>query len=87
MILGIYSIQDVKTAYMGLTVGVSDDDAMRNFSFAVNSNPMWSVNRSDFRLVRLGEWDQETGIIKALSAPKVLLDAASLRGGDVNDHD
>lgn len=75
--LGVYSIQDIKTCYIGLTTGMSDDDAIRSFAFAVKENAMWSENASDYRVVRLGSFDMETGKIRPCS-PVVLCEGGQV---------
>lgn len=76
--LGIYSIQDIKTCYIGLTTGASDDDAVRSFAFAIKQNGLWRENASDYRVVRLGTFDIETGVITPMSSPRVLAEGGQL---------
>lgn len=41
----------------------TEAEATRNFKTAINNNPIWKDNASDFSLYKLGEFDDITGMI------------------------
>lgn len=41
----------------------TEAEATRNFKTAINNNPIWRDNASDFSLYKLGEFDDVTGMI------------------------
>lgn len=41
----------------------TEAEAKRNFATAINQNPIWHDNASDFSLFKLGSYDDSTGLI------------------------
>lgn len=77
MITGIYAIKDAKSTFMPCTVDVNDATAIRNFENAVRQvNSILCSHPNDFALFKLGEYDNESGVISPLFPPKLLCDAA-----------
>lgn len=67
MIYGIYVIRDIKTGYMGLTLDINDQSAMRNFEHAMSKeDSLMFSHPKDFSLYSLANYDSETGVIYAL---------------------
>lgn len=77
MITGIYAIKDAKSTFMPCTVDVNDATAVRNFEHAVRQpDSILASHPNDFALFKLGEYDNESGVISPLFPPKLLCDAA-----------
>ena len=43
----------------------TEAEAKRNFATAINQNPIWHDNASDYSLFKLGTYDDTTGLITA----------------------
>ena len=69
MIRGVYAIKDVKTSFWPPHVQINDVSAQREFTNMVNSsrNEFMEQNFADCELWKLGEFDDQTGVIT--SAP------------------
>lgn len=77
MITGLYAIKDAKSTFMPCTVDVNDATAVRNFEHAVRQpDSILASHPNDFALFKLGEYDNESGVISPLFPPKLLCDAA-----------
>ena len=77
MLTGIYSIKDAKSTFMPCTVDVNDATAVRNFEHAVRQpDSILASHPNDFALFKLGEYDNESGVISPLFPPQLLCDAA-----------
>ncbi len=83
MKLNVYCMQDSKVGFMQPTVDVNDQSAARSFSSAIlQSQDVLFTYAEDFRLYRIGEFDQETGVIAPISPIVLVADGACvLRGG------
>lgn len=75
----IYSIKDTKAGYMNPIYMQNDEIAIRTFKKAANSKEPNVVNEflEDKELWYLGEFDERTGIIKAVE-PAFLVKAIDL---------
>ena len=83
----LITVQDIKTCFTGVTMDYSDASAVRGFSIAMkNDVSAMSKSPEDFRLWKIGEFDQDTGKLSAYDVPVLLCDGASFKKG-VNDHD
>lgn len=84
MKMNVYCIQDVKTGFMTPTIDLNDQAAARNFASAVmQSQGVLFTHHEDFRLYRIGTFDQETGLLDPIVPIQLISDGASvLRGGD-----
>lgn len=84
MKMNVYCMQDSKVGFMQPTVDVNDQSAARNFSSAIlQSQGVLFTHAEDFRLYRIGEFDQETGAIAPISPIVLIADGSCvLRGGD-----
>lgn len=59
---GIYVIRDLKVGYMGLTLDLNDQSAMRNFEHAMSKeDSLMFSHPKDFSLYCLGMYDSDTG--------------------------
>lgn len=74
MMLKVYSVYDVKVqAYSTPFFSVNDSTAFRSFS-QLRNDPATQVNQfpDDFRLYRLGDFDDSSGLLVA-QVPPVLI--------------
>lgn len=77
MITGIYAIKDAKSTFMPCTVDVNDATAVRNFEHAVRQpDSILASHPNDFALFKVGEYDNESGVISPVFPPMLLCDAA-----------
>lgn len=82
MITGLYAIKDAKSTFMPCTVDVNDATAVRNFEHAVcQPDSLLASHPNDFALFKVGEYDNETGVISPLFPPQQLRDAAQCLAG------
>lgn len=62
MIFNVYSMRDEFTGFIQPTFEMSDNVAIRNFSFAINrKDTLMYANPKHFDLYRIGSFDTETG--------------------------
>lgn len=63
MKLGLYAIYDKMTGYMVPTAQQNNEQAIRAFSYDINSEEMnmLKANPDDFQLERVGTYDTDTG--------------------------
>lgn len=60
----VYSIRDVKVGFMAPNVDQSDQTAVRQFAFELNNrNGIMNFVPKDFDLYKIGEFEQESGVI------------------------
>lgn len=77
MITGLYAIKDAKSTFMPCTVDVNDATAIRNFEHAVRQpDSILASHPNDFALFKVGEYDNESGVISPVFPPMLLCDAA-----------
>lgn len=82
MILKVYAIRDEKTGYLTPTVDQNDAAAMRSFSHACKSvQSLFYTHPADYTLMRIGEYDSDTGLISAC-APEPILCATDVKKGE-----
>lgn len=75
MVFGIYAIQDLKSTFMNPTVDFNDATAKRNFEHAIMAgNNVFFTHPQDFRLMKLGEFENETGCISRYDIPQLVCD-------------
>lgn len=59
--------------------------ATRSFTDEVNrpaeDNPLYR-HPEDYRLMQIGEWDDETGLFVPLTSPQLVVEAVNVRKGD-----
>lgn len=68
MIRGIYTVRDeASQVHMALQLNMFDEEAVRSFDFAMENNDMMKFKPNDFSLWYLGEYDDQTAIIKPVS--------------------
>ncbi len=64
MKINYYAVKDeLANRFLAPTLIKSDELALRQFRSQINNIELWKDNPSDFSLYRLGEWDDETGIL------------------------
>ena len=72
-IYNLYSIKDKFTCFMNPAIGVNDDSAKRDFSFAINNNPgVMNFSPADYDLYRIGEFNKETGVLIQNKIPQFI---------------
>lgn len=72
MIRGIYTIRDeASQLYMSLQTNETEQLAIRNFDYALQSNEMMRFQPQDFSLWQVGTYDDVTGVITSQN-PKVI---------------
>jgi hypothetical protein len=81
-ILNVYSVHDAAAqSYISLYYMPTDQMMIRAMAAAVNDdNHEWSRAPSDYRLYKLGTWDQENGKLNPETAPILIAGGAELRG-------
>lgn len=84
MVLGVYAIRDVKVGFLAPTVERSELTAIRGFSHAVlNSTDILSSYAKDFALYRIGQYDNDTGVLTPEPIPVHVFEAVdALAGGE-----
>ena len=77
MITGLYAIKDAKSTFMSCTVDVNDATAIRNFEHAVRQrDSILASHPNDFALFKVGEYDNESGVVSPVFPLMQLCDAA-----------
>lgn len=80
MIQGIYVVKDEKVGFLQVMQDSNDATAMRNFEFAMTkADSMYSANKADFRLYKLGTFDTLTAEIVLEPTPTLLVSADSFK--------
>lgn len=76
---GVYSIRDAYTGFLTPTFEITDAVAKRNFAFAIQKKDnLLYTNAKDYDLVRIGEFDSDTGeLIPTL--PDIVCSATSIK--------
>lgn len=69
MTLNLYAVRDVKSTYMSPVVGNNDAQAMRSFRAGMRAVPEFEVAPADFELYRIGEYNNESGLITPTVPP------------------
>lgn len=78
----LYSILDLKSGYMSPVAETNDAVAMRNFAHAASSlDSVLHTHFADFRLVALGEFDSELGVITPYDSPRPVCDGKDVVNG------
>lgn len=66
MIRGIYTVRDEASGlYMTPTASITNEVAIRDFDYAVQSNDLMRYKPEDFSLWHIGDYDDATGVIDA----------------------
>lgn len=67
MIYGVFSIRDLKTGFLSVTVDVSDASAKRGFEHATRKpDSLFFTHPSDYSLYRVGSFDTDTGVLTSI---------------------
>ena len=81
MIHQIYSLRDnLANVYMQPQLFQNENVALRNFTMIINETPMFKDNAADFELWKLGEFNDQEGII--IPAPEKIATGLSVKKGD-----
>lgn len=75
MKLNCYVIRDQRTSFMTPTFDYNDQSAIRNFEHAVlQKESLFNSHAEDYSIYRIGEYDNNTGVITPESSPVLILD-------------
>lgn len=65
MIYGVYSVRDLLTGFMSVSLDVNDASARRNFAHAVNrGDSLFNSHPEHYVLYKLGSFNTETGLLE-----------------------
>lgn len=79
MIYGLYCMKDEKVGYLTVTQDVNDYSAMRNFKYSLSKSDSFAAfSKNDFKLYKMGTFDNISGEIVLESSPTLLLSGDSL---------
>lgn len=79
MIYNVYCVQDKKSVWMTPTIDMTDESAMRNFSYAISKTEgLMAYAPSDFALYCLGQFDASSGKLRPLDVPELVIDGSSI---------
>jgi len=78
---GIYSIYDAKAEVFTSPMSLMNNNvAVRIFQNCVNTpEHNYALNPEDYNLFKLGEFDDNTGLIDVYNPPQILVSAISLK--------
>lgn len=80
MIFPIYSIKDSKVGFTPPTVDQNDGSAIRNFAYAINNGGIMNYSPNDFDLYKIGEFNDESGIVNSFKPPEFIVAGISVFG-------
>lgn len=76
---GLYAIKDAKSTFMPCNVDFNDACAIRNFEHAVRQpDSLLASHPNDYSLCKVGEYDNENGVIIPEIPFVILTDAAAV---------
>lgn len=77
MIYGLYSVRDLLTGFMSVSLDVNDASARRNFAHAVNrTDSLFNSHPEHYVLYKVGTFDTETGDLVVLDK-QIVTDAVN----------
>lgn len=77
MIYGVYSVRDLLTGFMSLSLDANDASARRNFAHAVNRvDSLFNSHPEHYVLYKVGTFNTENGEL-ILSDKEIVTDAVS----------
>lgn len=78
--INLYAIHDKKAKTYETPFALPNNAyAVRSFQDAVSKDTPYNKYAQDFELVHLGVYDQETGELKSLPEPAILVQASDLK--------
>lgn len=81
MKIGVYSMRDQLSGFLTPTFELNDQIAIRNFSYAIKKpDTLLFASAKDFDLIKIGEFDSDTGELTPIS-PTVVCQGISLVKG------
>lgn len=81
MKIGVYSMRDQLSGFLTPSFELNDQIAIRNFSYAIKKpDTLLFASAKDFDLLKIGEFDSDTGVLTPLS-PTVVCQGYSLVKG------
>lgn len=73
MNLVVYAMHDRYTGFMQPTFELNDAVALRNFEHAIlNTDSLLNSHSSDYRLMKIGRYNSENGLLEAICPPEVV---------------
>lgn len=78
MKLKLYAVKDDLCGFKQISMSENDAMALRDFSYACNSNELIKMNAKNFAFYRVGEYDTENGIINTDGCPCLIANGDSL---------
>lgn len=85
MEMRLYSIRDVKTGFLPLTVDYNDASAIRNFRHAcLNTQSLFFTFPADYSLCHIGDFDTDTGEITPCMPTAIAYAIEFVKDGDVD---
>lgn len=80
MKFGIYAIRDAFTGFLTPTFDLNDQVAKRNFAYAIKQkNSLLYSNAQDYDLYKIGEFDQDSGVISPLDHHQLICTGLSVK--------
>lgn len=84
MRFGVYAMRDSMTGFLTPTFDVNDQSAKRNFVFALRrKDTLLYSNAQDYDLYKIGEFDQESGVITPLVHHELICTGLSVKEVEV----
>lgn len=79
MIVGVYSVKDLKTTFLAPTFDMYDESAIRQFEHNVMlPDGIFNSHAADFQLYKIGEFDTDSAIIYNLDEMKLLREGSDV---------
>ena len=85
MMKNLYAMRDIKQGFLTPFTEIKDDIAMRNFDVACKRNEIVYFNPADFSLWKIGQMDDDSGVLYPLDPPIWMMDAIDHRKDDNDD--
>lgn len=77
MIKPVFAVRDCKVGFTDPFVDVNEESAIRGFRFGVDraKDSIMYINRRDFSLYHIGQYDTASGRLTAFDVPKFICEA------------
>lgn len=83
---GIYSIRDALNGFLYISTENNDQSAERGFKFRLSKPDSFDgYAAKDLDLFKVGEFDQETGMIEPINPPKLIINGYAIVKGNSNE--
>ena len=72
-LFNIYTVKDeLVNKFMQPTFIQDENEALRLFTYQINSIDLWKANSSDYSLYKIGTYDQTTGTVIGITPEKII---------------